>query len=161
MQREIKFRAWDTRKQMFTGWPIALTIKPRTVYQKQSDGTLQILPYILTKDAKNNQWVGEATSRYVLMQFTGLHDKNGKEIYEGDRVRFRWNPILGLPSDSQQWEYTLPVSYYAKWGCFVMLIPSIKGDNCPVAAGSPAEAGQPIEVIGNIYENPELLKEEK
>ena len=80
----------------------------------------------------------------ILMQFTGLHDKNGKEIYEGDVVEIRYND--GTPA-------VLGTVRWSKWGC-----------NFAIRSGERSFAinfGGSIVVgtflIGNIYENPELL----
>lgn len=80
---------------------------------------------------------------YIFMQFTGLFDKNGKEIYEGDVIKLDNEP-----------------NYYVIFekGCF--LGKEIKGwdsmvDNFPI--GLQSQIG---EVIGNVYENPDLLKGE-
>jgi hypothetical protein len=70
---------------------------------------------------------------FILMQFTGLHDKNGKEIYEGDIVGSSW----GYPH-SKVGIVDFENIIYAKHEC---VIPD------------------DLEVIGNIYEHPELLKE--
>jgi uncharacterized phage protein (TIGR01671 family) len=104
----------------------------------------------------------------IKMQFTGLTDKNGKEIYEGDVCRFAWNPILNEPSEI--FETELPVTYYKGWGCFVFHWQSNKMKKAQrelfmdygrqevyVAIGSPIMYGEGVEVIGNIYRNPELL----
>ena len=110
-QREIKFRAWDKEKNEIT---TTICI-----------GGLHI-PY---NSNPNN---------YILMQYTGLKDKNGKEIYEGDIVR----------NTADKYHYEI------KWDNFE-------------SAWSLGENGSPIrryllseywEVIGNIYENPELLQ---
>ena len=84
-----------------------------------------------------------------LMQFTGLHDKNGKEIYEGDIVRLYgwWNASgpAGFDSDIQPviWdEEVCGFSPYAIYDC-----------DCGVY-----HAPEETEVIGNIHENPELLE---
>ena len=109
--REIKFRAWDKEKNEIT---TTICI-----------GGLHI-PY---NSNPNN---------YILMQYTGLKDKNGKEIYEGDIVR----------NTADKYHYEI------KWDNFE-------------SAWSLGENGSPIrryllseywEVIGNIYENPELLQ---
>jgi len=92
-----------------------------------------------------------------IMQYTGLHDKNGKEIYEGDilrYIRFGWR-CVGHPEDN-----TDLVTYYnVIWDeeeC------AFKADNKDMTGSlcfndSRAKKNE-IEVIGNIYENPELLK---
>ena len=74
----------------------------------------------------------------ILMQYTGLKDKNGKEIYEGDIVK---NVINGS---------ILRVEF-GTWG-----ITFINGEGQSVF---PKNNGKlELEVIGNIYENPELLE---
>ena len=72
-----------------------------------------------------------------LMQYTGLKDRNGKEIYEGDIVRY-FKDELGI------------VKFVA--GSFI-----IDGNTC---YESFLELGGKIAIVGNIYENPDLLEEE-
>ncbi len=81
-----------------------------------------------------------------LMQYTELKDKNSKEIYEGDIVA-----IEEFDNHSKQWEihHRLPVEYYKGSFCF------IKGRVIHTLSFLPNHN----EVIGNIYENPELSKE--
>lgn len=88
---------------------------------------------------------GEYIEDFDIMQFTGLKDKNGKESYDGDIVK-----------DSRGDIYKIEYGYIAvlaksKMAAFGLVsvadyYPSVLSD------------GQDIEIIGNIYENPELLK---
>lgn len=72
-----------------------------------------------------------------LMQYTGLKDKNGVEIYEGDIIA-PWSPLKGAPADVHYQGASFRVND------FVLDLPPFQGRN--------------FEVIGNIYENPELLE---
>lgn len=76
---------------------------------------------------------------YILMQCTGLKDKNGKLIYEGDIV----NGSCGAYWGKMIVEYNVAGFVLNKNGKYLNFL---EGDNY-------------IEVIGNIYENPELLKD--
>jgi uncharacterized phage protein (TIGR01671 family) len=113
--REIKFRAWDKiNKVMYSD-----------VHEKDS---------FAEKLSRSNE--------YHIMQFTGLKDKNGKEIFEGDVLSY---PI---PNDEMRgviiwgkYEYIVEYSYEN-----ADYIATIGEDGC--------------EVIGNIYENPELVNHE-
>ena len=80
---------------------------------------------------------------FELMQFTGLYDKNGKEIYEGDIVSGVNGSINGIGM-----KFTMSI----KWDDHRVgfNIPLFKNDYNPTHY---------YEVIGNIYENPELLEE--
>lgn len=78
-----------------------------------------------------------------LMQYTELKDKNNKEIYEGDIVKLRNNHGIGV------------VKYYDEWGAFVVEYVKSK----PLVVLGMSYYKEDIEVIGNIYENPELLGE--
>lgn len=70
----------------------------------------------------------------AIMQFTGLHDKNGNEIYEGDIIR-RLHPAYSNEK-----------------------VETVKWTNTFSKCGWNIASGKNLEVIGNIYENPELLK---
>ena len=73
-----------------------------------------------------------------LREFTGLHDKNGKEIYEGDIIK------------AKTFNYPLCIEWDRGECAFVM-----RSTHSGATYGFMWE----IEIIGNIYDNPELLKE--
>ena len=126
MKREIKFRAWDG-KNMIPVTNLILT-KEKTI----ACGNLQDETWKQTRIIENN-----------LMQFTGLKDKNGKEIYEGDILKAI--------------DVLLTVWYNDETASFdVLHYGDETGDT--ESLYSIVEAEIPIEIIGNIYENPELLK---
>lgn len=84
----------------------------------------------------------------VLMQSTGLKDKNGKEIFEGD--------ILAVEADDGV--IILKVSWDDEHALFV--IKTKKFNEETALAELVDDNSYPFEVIGNIYENPELLEVE-
>lgn len=81
-----------------------------------------------------------------IMQYTGLKDKNGKEIYEGDVVSYEFILFSKIQTKTQ-W-----IQYAPEVGSFVVAGMNGKGDLIS-AIGSDI-----LEIIGNIYENKELLK---
>lgn len=123
MSREIKFRAWDTETKE------------------------------MSYDFLNKNWLKVCIgSPYVeLMQYTGLKDKNGKEIYEGDVVKVK---IRGGYSDHYcDIEYKKVVMYdnlLAQWRPF---------DRCRMWRDEGKSELSAVEVIGNSFEHPHLLGE--
>jgi len=117
--REIKFRVWDEKYGMM---PI----------QKISLKTMKAMPY---------GW-NIAYDFGTVMQYTGLKDKNGKEIYEGDIIKYSHKAVG---------EIQRVVSY--KYGMYG-IEGTMKETHIPFANILQSE----YEVIGNIYENPELLE---
>jgi uncharacterized phage protein (TIGR01671 family) len=138
MNREIKFRAWDKRL-------------------KEMQFTIEMHQY---KDGSMGIQIGDSLAvrdddDFILMQYTGLKDKNGKEIYEGDVIRYTKNKHLIYPN------FTTVIEYY-KYSFGFRLQNSFNTYD-PFCLHDEIEIDflPYIEVIGNIYENPELLKAHK
>ena len=124
--REIKFRAWDTvSNEMFYDFVVSSS----GVVMVDTDGGCV------------------ETDSQVLMQHTGLKDKKGKEIYEGDIVSHEGTVSVPNSRFGQKYNETIEVKFEAERGGFIPLI-------------YPFTSSEDIEVIGNIYQNKELLKEE-
>ena len=140
MNRPIKFRAWEK-------W------EKRMLYR----GVFDINWYATEKNDENGCHTvrgikPEDKTELELMQFTGLLDKNGKEIYEGDIIlhtneeadkspsQILWNTYEG------QWQTE---NIHAQRGGQIADSEWYDWDTSKI---------DNIEVIGNIYENPELLK---
>lgn len=117
MNREIKFRAWNEVSEKMLNWNEFLDTNMK------------------------NTFIAPESTGLILMQYTGLHDKNGKEIYEGDIVKYR-------DSRGQHIEKVIfdKGCFYAgmHWGSSTRVAPKLINQRI-------------TEVIGNIYNNPELL----
>lgn len=122
--REIKFRAWDGEKMI----PFD-SVK----HFVEFDGTVWLNNGGREFDILNEQ------PHLKLMQFTGLKDKNGVEIYEGDVLRYS--------SDGYQFENGDVIFSDGGFKCRCTFFHSLSSTITPL-----------FEVIGNIYVNHELLK---
>lgn len=140
--REIKFRAWIPKSKEFVYW--------------------NILPLVSSHRTENSNaiFVKDIQIEYVN-QFTGLKDKNGKEIYEGDICVMdilgkgrKHNPIEALMVEVKIQNLT---------SGFVHTHPNLVNEDdrewCPFYIHDDREFWSPnyFEVIGNIFENPDLL----
>lgn len=96
---------------------------------------------------------------YTIGQFTGLHDKNGKEIYEGDIIRLVWTDHVGKGKNKvpvlKYVENCPPKVISYRTGAFGYV--NFEADEYSEEEWLPI-LDYPCEVIGNIHDNPELLK---
>ena len=109
MAREIKFRIWNTELE--------------TMYSSEKSEYIGFTGIVDPSCANK---------KGVWMQFTGLLDKNGKEVYESDLCENKAGLIGEVIFDDFAW--------YLKWH---------NGNYYPF--------GQEVEIVGNIFDNPELL----
>jgi uncharacterized phage protein (TIGR01671 family) len=127
--REIKFRAWDKKELDMIYGVLPL-----------SDGTF------LIENSNSNKFVDVycddniPPNNYVIQQYTGLKDKNGKEIYEGDIIEYEDVCVDGGGDGEihQLFIEDLRTAFF-----FGISNKFVESKN--------------IEVIGNIYENPNLI----
>ena len=120
--REIKFRAWDIIEKKFVDYGFSVDFEDGSIYDDNQ---------VTMNDVE-------------LMQYTGLKDKNGKEIYEGDIVEWKY---------LQTWHKN-----EVRWvgGGFVVTTSGFKDDlNEPQDLSLVSILN--CEIIGNIYESEHLI----
>ena len=131
--RPIKFRAWDkVAKKFLMPWPEGFHIIGEVTCFDLIGQQLH------ERNPKSS--VLEMLDDVEITQWTGLHDKNCKEIWEGDILKYK------------PFEMLVTVVEFFEGGFWMMNYPK---DGHGVPVGSFKESR---EVLGNIYENPELLK---
>ena len=134
--RQIKFRVWDKEEKIML---------PPATLEEIVDNIDMGLPVNITGWGCDGGNMGDQ-DRFVWLQYTGLKDKNGKEIYEGDII-YRKTRLF---SDSPWKKERYVIRFDEKEGAF--LADGITG------LRHYFEIRDPFEVIGNIYEDSHLLQ---
>lgn len=103
-------------------------------------------------ETQDNWWVGEND---IIMEFTGIKDKKGREICEGDILLVPGNPdpLAGNPNDLVVVEYDS--------GSFVYRTENNNVDSITSIMGYGVEIDEDAEIIGNIYENSDFFIKNK
>ena len=157
LKREIKFRVWRVKKKR-------MYFIDGTVNLKFWRGGFGIFIYSGTEE----EFIDIFKEKLIIMQYIGLKSRNGKEIYEGDIVKLKnWSREYKCPKCEYKkekdfigkivWnnrivgdEYNYSVAgYYIEYNLKEISIDF--NENCM----------DDLEIIGNKFENPELLKEAK
>lgn len=134
MHREIKFKVWDLSQGKFIKWA-----------------------YLLPNGEVMNHGTGEIEKNAIVVQYTGYKDKNGKEIYDRDLFQY--------PKDGKEYfeDEDEPVEMYwepekAGWDLRWAIC---KENVCPnddfMGCYEYNKEIPTLEIIGNAFENPELL----
>ena len=123
--RELKFRAWNKKGKRWLGVNLHMSVIDGTLWWQFGIGCS-----ILSAEEREN---------IELMQYTGLKDKNGKEAYEGDIVKYFWLSK----------KHIKPITWDVSRAGFIAGFTIDLGEY---------DGSSAVEIIGNIYENPELME---
>jgi len=157
--REIKFRAWDKINKEFSNHTnrdpfMDLSMGDIFYWQRRQNEDGVYEGDIILKDENKN--------RFVLQQYTGLKDANGKEIYEGDILK-----IKEYDDEDEEFVKICEVKFgnsifdggfYAYIGFFLEDKYGYTLEPNEITSLTKCDGSYNFEVIGNIFENPELLK---
>lgn len=137
MKREIKFRGWNAKNKR---WIYGFYLQNRGAHFVCPD-----------EFANDKTWEDYEVDPETVGQFTGLHDKNGKEVYEGDIIK------------GKEAEYKHLIRYDLDRAGFVATLTNYLNDTISESFWTCGLDKKWIDefhkvVIGNIHDNPELMK---
>lgn len=138
-QRELKFRVWDLKYKV---------MRPSECVTVYGDGTFEVER--LDEEGNQIEYCGNSSMELVLLEYTGLKDRHGKEIYEGDKLKGR------------HWEYDEDIAGEVVWNEDSWALRSLKGRKELIEFWNDGSHNwynlgsfmpdEQLEVIGNIYQ---------
>ena len=135
--QETKFRVWDIERKEMVDLSTSPASNLHLIIDYEQWGLY----------ASSKRLCGSADGSGILIQYVGLKDKNGKEICSGDIIKYG--------------EYTGKIQYGYGTFMFYEIKPYVDFEPYGIDLKTLwFEAGEKIEVIGNVDENPELLEED-
>lgn len=145
MQDRFKFRAWLKNENRY-GYLLNL-------FNCGSNSQYEVEEY----DEQGNHYTVYSADEVILQQYTGLKDKNGKLIFEGD--------IVFYPDEycrRNKYEIYLEIVWkegeYSAQGFFTTKSSNLQFRDYHLVDFTREDGLMDVEIIGNIYENPELLE---
>ena len=139
MQDRVNYRFWDTKERVMLDWDCICQIAFNCTREEGNEIQRYGLMY----------FVFTTPQRFIPLQCTGLRDKNGKLVYFGDLVKNKWGQICKVIMQTDKQNYGRVVLQNIKY-----LNDEAHKNNIFI----PAAINESV-IIGNIYENPELLEE--
>ena len=146
MDREIKFRVWEkNHKKWIDDFAMFLTTGELLKYDRKAGGEYET---VMRTEEAMKELLDYDYKSIEVMQYTGLIDRYGKEIYEGD--------ILKSLLDDRWFDWLVSFNE----GAFIVQNIGVDGYLMDEYRLTSSMAMDRL-VIGNIYENPELLKQQE
>lgn len=151
--REIKFRAWHKEYKAMIPWKLfvelfeglKIGVTDRMIHKVNDfsgEVERELSPFANYKDYRGINIFEHPD--FEIMQYTGLKDKNGKEVFEGDIICKNPN-------------FKFTVVWKDNWAKFCLYANFLVKGAVKKTAFMSIQQVQRMEIIGNIYENPELL----
>lgn len=143
-QRIMKYRAWDMRQKKFLiPWPEGFHLLGETT-------CFDLIGQQLAESKDEGQTQFDRLKDVIITEYTGLRDKHGKEIYEGDVIGHIAKGVV---------EFDKYIGFRIRWDTKTAQVRREKClDGMP---GNLDTVGSPWEILGNIYESPELVNDKK